>query len=679
MRAFLAILLLTVTASADSLDDLLKQAGFQRSQLGWQPKGHWIRFPRAVTHKLDHFDSLFAEPFAAVPYMRVLGRAVESYLSPEGLAKKPERGAHSIYRAVHLLGINRRHGGIRPYSPNLLAKRTPLDQAILQLYRYAGRQTKFVTFATESPYPQLEKDLKAAVAKLDPDNSEILGRLVLDLLDAHAWAVRAFRNVPLEKRVAVSRRIDLGMESVDALEYAPECDDVARLWDEASLWYAAGKCVQALENARRELMADTASFRWETPLGTIVVNGIDDDRIEELNPLLVVDLGGNDTYVGPVGASNATRPLGLCLDLEGDDRYSGDRVVQGAGVCGIGVVLDVKGDDRYRAVQMGQGLGQFGFGALVDLHGKDTYEARWSAQGCGYFGVGMLIDTGAADDTYHLHADGQGFGGVGGVGVLADYAGNDSYRAEPDAKASGRPSYHSELKVSVSNAQGCAMGRRGDGADGHNWAGGFGLLLDAKGDDKYVSGNWSMGTGYWFGMGALWDGAGNDSYDGHVWSQATGAHFCLGVLVDDGGNDKHVSRAHNSIAFGHDFTIALLVNTGGDDTYETPKEGLGFSINRSVAALIDVGGNDTYKAKNVPGFARFDKRFSDRKALSTYWVEASSLGLFLDIGGNDTYADKDRNGQAWSDAPGSDNRKSRNVGVGADLEKGVIDWQAPGR
>jgi hypothetical protein len=675
MRAILAILVLALPVAADSLDDLLKQAGFERGDLGWKPKGHWIRFPRAVTHKLDHFDSLFAEPFAAVPYVRVLGRAVETYLSAEGLAKQPVRGAHSLYRAVHILGINRRHGGIRPYSPNLLAKRTPLDQAILALYRYAKRQTRFVTFATESPYPQLEKDLKAAVGKIDPDNSEVLGRLVLDLLDAHAWAVRAFRNVPLEKRVAVARRIDLGMESVDALEYAPECDDVARLWDEASLWYAAGKCVQALENARRELMADTASFRWETPLGTIVVNGIEDHRIEVEDPFLVIDLGGNDTYIGRVGASSPTRPIGLCLDLEGDDTYFGKRVVQGAGICGIGVLMDVKGKDRYTAVQLGQGLGQFGFGALVDLDGKDEYTARWSAQGCGYFGVGMLLDCGAADDRYELHADGQGFGGVGGVGVLADYAGNELYRADPDARESGRPSYHSELKVSVSNAQGCAMGRRGDGADGHNWAGGFGLLLDAKGDDSYVSGNWSMGTGYWFGMGALWDGAGNDSYDGHVWSQATGAHFCLGVLLDEGGDDRHLSRAHNSIAFGHDFTIALLVNTGGNDRYETPKEGLGFSINRSVAALIDVGGDDVYKAKNVPGFARFDKRFLDRRALSTYWVEAKSLGLFLDIGGKDTYPDKDLNNQSWSDAPDSDNRKARNPGAGADIEKGTVNYQ----
>ena len=150
-------------------------------------------------------------------------------------------------------------------------------------------------------------------------------------------------------------------------------------------------------------------------------------------------------------------------------------------------------------------------------------------------GIGLLLDASGNDDHY-LHADGQGFASVGGVGVLADRSGDDTYVAEPDAKKSGRPSYHSDRKVSVSNAQGCSMGRRGDGADGHSWAGGLGALIDVEGNDKYTSGNWSMGTGYWFGTGLLYDGGGNDSYDGHVWSQATGAHFCIGALIDDGGH-----------------------------------------------------------------------------------------------------------------------------------------------
>ncbi|MBI3271833.1 MAG: hypothetical protein HYZ53_22770 [Planctomycetes bacterium] len=40
----------------------------------------------------------------------------------------------------------------------------------------------------------------------------------------------------------------------------------------------------------------------------------------------------------------------------------------------------------------------------------------------------------------------------------------------------------------MSNAQGRGKGRRGDGADGHSWAGGLGALLDCEGDDRYSAG-----------------------------------------------------------------------------------------------------------------------------------------------------------------------------------------------
>jgi hypothetical protein len=674
MRRLLALLLLVAPLGADALDDALALAGTDRARLGWAPKGSWHGFPRAVTHKLDPFDALFAEPLDTVPFTRALGRAARELLKADGAPD--ERGAGSLYMLVHRVGLNLKHGGIRPYSPNLVAAPAPLDVAILELYRAAGRQTRFVTFGQESPYPLVEKELRDAAAKLPPEVSQAVGQLVLAIVDAHRWAALAFRRVEPAALAEACRRLDLGAESVDALEYPAACDDVALAWDEASLWYAAGKCVQALDTARRALAgveAVEAAFDWETPWGWVRVRGKGDDAIDARDALLLVDLGGNDAYAGGAGANAAGRLLSLCLDLQGDDTYRAERAAQGVGLGGVGVLLDAAGRDDYRAEQYAQGVGQFGFGALIDLAGDDVYRARWSAQGCGYFGVGLLLD-GQGKDDYYIHADGQGFGGVGGVGVLADRAGDDTYLAEPDGPASGRPSYHSELKIAVSNAQGCAMGRRGDGADGHNWAGGIGALLDVEGDDSYRSGNWSMGTGYWFGAGLLWDGAGNDSYDGHVWSQATGAHFCIGALVDEGGDDRHVARQNNSIAFGHDFAIALLVDLGGNDRYETPADGLGFSINRSLAALVDVGGNDHYRAANPPGGARYDARFADGDAISRYWFEARSLGLFLDIGGDDDHGELDRDNTNWGDRQGSDNWAVGNVGLGVDLAEGSIRY-----
>ena len=222
-----------------------------------------------------------------------------------------------------------------------------------------------------------------------------------------------------------------------------------------------------------------------------------------------------------------------------------------------------------------------------------------------------------------------------------------------------------------------SAGRRGDGADGHSWAGGLGTLIDIEGDDSYTAGNWSLGTGYWFGTGLVYEGGGNDTYRGVVWSQGSGAHFCIGALLDEGGNDKHLMEldARNGLAFGHDFSIALLVNLGGDDLYEIKNSGLGLSINRSVAMLIDSGGEDTYSGNenDRPGMSQFHKRLEDRTGMSTYFADTTSLGLFLDIGGNDTYTPKRSNNSYWKDPEDSPNWNVRNFSIGWDVRKGELN------
>ncbi len=704
--------------TGDALDEALALVNMHRDDLGWRPKGYWTGFPADIPYKLRQFDDLLAEPMATITYLRTMGNTARETLSPVALDAEPDRASSgALYRIVQRLGVVRKTGVLRSYSCNLTAAETPLYDAVIEIYERAKRPTKFITFGTESPYPLVEKDLAAAVETVPVEIQPIIGKLIMNVLDAHHWATLAWRNVPLEDRFAVSNRLDIGREQVDALDYCPAFDDVAGAWDEPSLFYAGLKCVEALDQARLELKAVAADagafeFRWATPLGVIHVCGTGEDVTSGDDALLIVDLGGNDIYFGSVAASSPTRPIGLLLDIAGDDEYSGDRLAQGAGVCGIGVLLDVDGEDSYHAAQYAQGAGQFGLGACIDLAGNDTYFTQYSGQGCGYFGVGIQVDA-AGDDIYKLYADGQGFGGSAGVGTLVDYSGNDQYEAVRDQAVTGRPSYHSELKISVSNAQGCAMGRRGDGADGHSWAGGMGSLIDIHGDDEYLSGNWSMGCGYWFGMGFLYDGEGNDRYNGVSWSQASGAHFCIGVLLDDGGDDHHVveESSNQSLAFGHDFTVAMLVNLGGDDIYEIERDGLAFSINRSVAMLIDIEGNDHYRQnpKNRPGLARYDaSRFANWDSYSTYFADSSSIGIFLDVGGDDTYGpcypaperhklltlgDRDEpesgvtqdsqptagtvlecdNNMTWLDPPDSPNPEARNFSVGVDRESGVID------
>ncbi|MEK7465859.1 MAG: hypothetical protein AAB074_00470 [Planctomycetota bacterium] len=679
MRLIFVTLLLAAVASADALDDTLAKVGLERKDLGWRPRGYWNRYPQDIPYKLRHFDDCLAEPLSVVNVARTLGNSEKLFLDPVALAKPAEKSDGALYKAAFALGVERRIGSFRAYSANLVAKDTDIVEALLEVLRDSGRPDKLVTFGSESPYPAIRKDLETAAAAIPAAARPILGRLVLNALDAHRWTKLALRNVPLEKRVAACARLELGVENTDALDFEPAVDDVAKAWDEPSMWYAGLKCVAALDEARLALgkIAEAPGpfvFDWKSPYGWVRFRGTGDDAIDAADSFLIVDFGGKDSWKGPAGANDALRHIALALDLAGNDTYKSDGPAQGAGLCGIGVLVDVAGDDDYAAECCAQGFGQLGMGVLADLDGKDSYFVKFQGQGAAFLGVGELLEI-AGDDTYDLWCHGQGYGAVGGVGVLADRAGNDRYVAERDPNITGRPSYHSELKISVSEAQGCGMGRRGDGADGHSWAGGLGALLDASGDDSYTAGNWCMGTGYWFGTGVLWDGGGNDHFRGSVWSQATGAHFCIGALVDEAGNDWHVAMdgAVNSVGFAHDFTVALLVDAAGDDTYESAN-GPATSINRSVAMLLDLAGDDTYvmAAGNRPGTAVFDEKFRDRSGGATYFADASSIGLFLDVGGSDKYNSREESNFSWLDPPDSPNPSVRNWSVGVDRADGTV-------
>ncbi|MBN2561792.1 MAG: hypothetical protein JXQ75_12760 [Phycisphaerae bacterium] len=678
---------------ADALDEALSLVGMRRADIGWRPKAWWPKFPADIPYKLRAFDSLFARPLDTITYTRLLGHAARTHLDPATVDKDAGRGTTNLYHAVHILGINPKFGALRGYATNLTKEETPLDQAILNIHRAAGRTIKPFTFDMELPYPKLTEDITEAVQVVPESARPILGRLVMNIIDAHRWAELAFRNVDARHRTIVARRFEVGHEQVDAYDYCPEFDDLAQTLDQASLWYAGEKCVQALDDARVALgkldelkRVPPFAFDWQSPWGWVRVHGGGDDEIDGNDALLIVDLGGNDRYTGGVAASTANRPIGLLLDCGGNDRYESTEPAQGAGMCGIGILLDAGGDDEYKADHYAQGVGQFGLGVCADLGGSDHYFVKFNGQGCGYFGVGLMFDC-DGDDEYTLYADGQGLGGVSGIGVLADRNGDDNYTAVRDSKITGRPSYHSpDEQITVSNAQGCAMGRRGDGSDGHSWAGGLGALIDVEGNDKYTSGSWTMGTGYWFGIGLLYEGGGDDEYRGVCYSQGTGAHFCIGALVDEAGNDKHLAEETSNmcIGWGHDFTIALHVDIGGDDIYDVKKHGISYNINRCVTAVIDIGGDDTYRAdgsergegENKPGMAKVDEKFdmgdAERPVPGIYFADATSVALFLDVGGKDTYWSGNKNNSHWLDEQDSPNWKTRNFSVGVDRADGTV-------
>lgn len=674
----------------DALDDALALSGLARGDLGWEARGWWERYPQQIPHLLRHFEDLLAEPLAIAPFTRAMGAVLTATLAPDALSSSAPPGA--LYRAVHDLGVNKRYGATRAYSANLSAKPTPLAEALLACWSAGNRVTQTSTFGGAPEAVRGKVEIDSLCAPLPEAVSGILGKLVLDLLDARHWADLAFRNVPLETRARIAERIDIGDEMTGGAEYEPAMDDAARSWDEASLWYAGLKTVEALDLARRALadtLPDVGSARLlaelrlsiPTPVGRIVIDGTEGHELEltDQGAFLVVDLGGNDVYAGPLGASSLTRSIGAALDLGGDDRYSAEDVALGAGLTGIGVLLDAAGQDRYQSRLLGQGAGLFGLGALLDLAGDDRFDLEVGGQGAAFFGIGMLLDLSGADQ-YVTWGDAQGYGGAGGIGVLGDREGDDTYLSVVDPKITGRPSGHSAGKISASGAQGCGMGRRGDGSDGHSWAGGLGALLDASGDDRYTIGNWGQGCGYWFGTGLFWDGGGNDESRATGWANASGAHFCIGAKIDEGGDDLHETNQNWGPAYGHDFTVALFLDASGNDRYLCGSEGIGHSINRSVALCLEGGGDDLYTfttAEKHPGKITYDPRFLTRGGTSVYWTETTSLGLFVDVGGHDSYPAGFHDDFTRTEDPASDTARARNFGIFVDRAAGHIDLDRP--
>ena len=712
----------------DVLGQILSEVGFTRSDLGYAPKGYWARFPLDVPYKLTSFDDLFREPLKLYDYSRLMANAVNLYLDP-AYADSTDGG---LYKLVYNLGVDKKLGGFRSYSANLYDLPDTVEpwKQVVSAMKRTAEQDRFIG-ASNVDLESLEAEFMLKMSPLPDSVQRIIAELLVNLTDAIYWRNLAFRKCDTtDMREALEIR-DLAMTQNDGEKYYPCLDDIARTIDWPSLHYAALKVAAASERASLRAkqwlgrVPDSLEIELSTPYGKVLVltprranaggviqePGVTDNLMALEEPpidttmysvlqtidvdsaMLSIDFGGYDHYgCAPGAAFSLEHPVSVVIDLDMNDTYGneGDSCLPtaGVGLLGIGCVIDEAGDDKYFGSTYAQGAGLFGVGILLDRQGNDIYKAQLSAQGCGYFGIGLCLD-GGGNDSFYIYGDGQGMGGVGGgIGVLADYSGDDSYIAEPDPKVFDRADYHSKDKINGNNAQGAAFGRRGDITDGHSWAGGLGAIIDIKGNDHYLSGNWSLGVGYWFSTGIAYDGSGNDNYESCYFTQGSGAHYCNGILIDEGGNDRHelYETAGAALGFGWDYTNAFLIDKGGDDVYRAKMISMGLAQIRSNAFLIDVGGNDAYYlGQGTPGLgeATFLKGMDKPLQLLTYYYYSKSFGGFIDIGGDDRYVSFNdttesehphaKNNSLWLQPSRADSLfGSDNFGVGIDVEKGEV-------
>jgi len=684
----------------DVLGMMFDSVGYTRADIGFHPKGYWNRYPLDIPYRLTSFDDLFAEPFKLIDYARTMEAAAEKYLDPAFL----DTTSLGLYYLTYSLGVDRKQGGFRNYSPNLIPVKdsvNPLEKALERLYLASGEQAEGLTFGTEGGWPPFRNEIKEIGNHIDKRTELILAAAVVNLEDIIRWRNLAFRRCDVRAMQKVYGLRDLSSTQSDGTVYHPEIDDIAATIDWPSLHYAGLKGATLAEFLADSL--DAAAFASDkkstisTPYGDFILIGKDyfkkssEKRININNALLVIDFGADGNYSGCTGANGGlSNPVSIFIDLGGNDKYpcETDQPSLGAGILGIGVFYEKNGNDNFDTKNLTQGCGLFGVGIMFDREGIDKYSAELSAQGCGYFGIGLCFDA-SGDDEYYLYGDGQGYGGVGGgVGVLADFSGNDRYTGEPYSEVFNRGDYHSENKINGNGVQGVGFGRRGDGSDGHSWAGGLGAIIDIYGNDHYRSGNWSLGCAYWFSTGIAVDKSGDDYYESCYFTQGSGAHYCNGILLDEGGADRHelFETAGAGLGFGWDYTNAFLINIGGDDSYYANMISMGLAQIRSNAFLVDVGGNDKYLLKKgTPGLGeatyREDYRFP--RDLAPYYYYSKSFGGFIDIGGQDEYISFDDTGKSphfvaanntvWFNPSKSDSTYGAdNFGVGVDIEDGII-------
>ena len=327
---------------------------------------------------------------------------------------------------------------------------------------------------------------------------------------------------------------------------------------------------------------------------------------------VVIDLGGDDLYTGA-----APQPLAVIIDLGGDDEYAATfPVAQGGGLMGVALLHDEAGNDRYRGRRWAQGAGLLGVGVLHDCAGDDSYRAGSYGQAAAFCGVGLLIDD-AGNDRYEAERFGQALGLPGGFAALIDRDGEDHYYCKGhDLGAYQTPG------IFAGWGQGCGVGFR------HVASGGVALLLDMAGNDTYEGGNFSQGGGYYFGWGALVDRAGNDRYLGSRYAQAFAAHQALGFLEDHAGNDVYRVSREVGQSCSWDQAITALIDRSGNDVYSAGDFAVGASAHNGIAIFVDAAGRDTYERN--PGRAR---------AAPNDYHGGTCLSLILDLGGDqDSYA-----------------------------------------
>ena len=522
---------------------------------------------------------------------------------------------------------------------------------------------ELVTFMIES-LEEASIHREKALSNLTEDERRFLFSHAQTIVEQFTPQISSVSATTIAQAKADQRFAELLEEQMDYANLMAAAQVLARLANESWLRQLAGAFGQALPRSEVPagitgdvLLAQTTSY------GTIVIGGAGPNTYElDHRFALVVDLGGDDLYRGMIAASgDSEHGNAVIIDMSGNDTYDSAALGLATGRLGVGLLIDQAGDDVYQLEVGSGGAGFGGLGILFDAKGNDLYMGARLTQGAAIGGLGLLFDA-AGNDRYASHGFALGFGGPQGVGATIDLQGDDEYQCgnkypsaynEEDAPNGkpGDPMFQYDCFGLGTGSGRRLLTKRPEWQD-YDLAGGWGLLLDVEGNDRYRSANFSQGHGYFFGAGAFLDLSGNDEYVAARYGHGSSAHYGVGLFSDRQGADHYESTGpfyNGGVAWDHGMSMmidagtepdryvflssnglgkadysgwGLFIDEGGNDSYQT-RDGYGLSSQHGIGGFFDLKGIDTYKLD--PSMAEADLRPADGKVFLY-----PSGGLFVD-------------------------------------------------
>lgn len=583
------------------LEQALERIGMRMSDLAMPPDLLDRDRQRTAMH-----DSLFSQPLSAVDRLDALREAFG------------QRNNATMYQTYQQLMAD---VGLGSYIPADYTSTMKVDQVVERLGSDPTMRVNFITSILLLRYVSAiitaGDDMARARTTIRTRYASALGLDSLWMLDRDDEISSLWQMTTNERR---QRRIAREM-------YAGVPSNVAQdiIGTGLSLYQQLLRYTLQSDLTRDILRDSVQSATFDSPIGRIAIGGPGNDTYIGTYAV-IIDVGGDDIYQldNQQRSDLLNRPVQCIIDLDGNDTYRAGNYTLGAGFAGAGILIDRRGNDVYVGGDFSLGSGVLGVGIVHDLEGDDLYSSGVNTQGAGIYGIGLMLDD-SGHDTYRCHAQGQGFGGTAGVGILNDINGNDQYIAASPYVDILRYDSHQ-----ITFAQGAALGSRPLAS------GGMGILLEHDGNDHYVCDIYGQGTGYWFALGGLVDVRGDDRYEAYQYAQGSGVHFATGILRDMQGNDVYVSHGV-SMGCGHDIALGLLLDEQGDDAYVVESLSLGGGNANAVSIFLDLLGNDSYIAQHEPS----TMGYSDIRR--SYGM----IGVFVDANGIDSYTSTLRN-NTWS-------------------------------